>query len=74
MPLFKYKYICEECQEPTWFSSKERISSAGMRCSSCGCRWLVPSKASLANHNIGVFNDKKREYDATMEAKREGLK
>jgi len=71
--MSRYKFICEECSEPTWLSARERTRASGMKCSSCGCRWLVPSKRSMAKDNIPAFNDIKRKFDEELEDKRKGL-
>ena len=70
---FTYKYICEECEEPTFFSRQERISAAGMRCGSCGSRYLNPSKRLNANHNIPLMHNFKLDYDARKEELQAGM-
>lgn len=57
----RYKFVCEDCNEATWFNNRERTRSAGMQCSYCGSRHLVPSKKSLAKNNLPIFHDLKRE-------------
>jgi len=69
-PSFRYKYICEECRQATYFNRRERTRAAGMLCRHCGSRRLNPSKASLAKHNIPIFHEFKLEYDAKVKEKR----
>lgn len=62
-PARRYKYICLDCGEATWFDCRERTRAAGIQCKYCGSRRLEPSKKSLARQNIPVFHDLKRAYD-----------
>lgn len=57
--MARFKYLCEECQEHTWFNARERTRASGMQCSSCGSRHLVPSKASTSKVRLQEHKEAK---------------
>lgn len=65
----RYKYICEDCNEPTWLSARERTSRFKPRCSNCGSPWIVPSKASKGPEKTAEWNEAKNEQKAAIDRK-----
>ncbi len=48
----KRKFICIECDEATYFSTKERNSRFRLRCRWCGSSAIEPSPDSKVNDEI----------------------
>ena len=67
MPIGKFKYICEDCGEYTYFSRQERLRAAGMRCCFCGSRNVVPSKKSMAKDVIPQSHDARLEQKLRLD-------
>lgn len=68
----RYKYICLDCHEATWFTRRERMKRGGMLCNYCGSRGLEPSKASKGPEAIRAGHDAHREQTDRRKEKTRG--
>ena len=70
MGIGRYKYVCDDCQEENWLSSRDRGSRFKPRCTTCGSPWLSPSKASKGSEKaaaaLDVSRDRRKIRDQKM--------
>lgn len=60
----KFKYVCLDCAEATFFSRAERIKAARMRCARCGSIALEPSAYSEARTRLPLAESMRGERAA----------
>ena len=64
-----FAYICEDCQEKTFLSARERSSRFRPRCSFCGSAHLHSSPRSIAPERMDAISHEQ----ATQKARREKI-
>ena len=64
-----YKYICEDCHEENWLSSKDRSSRFKPHCTSCGSMCLEPSHRSRGPEKIAHAIDARKENKDIIDKK-----